>query len=344
MRKYALLVLLLIAFSAQFAGGQASRTKKPRPAVFKLEELTYPEIGKLDRAKTIFFITFGNLEEHGPHLPIGSDFFQAVAVRDGLIARLRAAHPDYDFVVVPVVPLGECGANILAGQAEHIGTFAVRFETLRNVAIDLGADIARKGFQNILIVHNHGCPLHNVAFTQAAGFVRDKYKVRMANLTGIVYGSGSFFSPKVLEKYLGKDWHERIGEEGHSGAAETSTNLFVRADLVKPEYRQLRPYVAKDIFDMLRASERGGWQGYWGDPSQASRALGKELIADSVEQSFRIAEKIIAGEDVSKMPVFPANLPPSPDVEKVIDWLLQSYMRDTAEIEAWLKAQQPPKP
>jgi hypothetical protein len=124
----------------------------------KLEELSYPDIDQIDRAKSIFFLTFGNLEEHGPHLPVGSDYFVATALRDAMIARLRALHPGYDFVLVPVVPLGEGGANDVAMEFDHIGTFAVRFETLRDVAIDLGSSIARKGFQNILVVHAQGEP------------------------------------------------------------------------------------------------------------------------------------------------------------------------------------------
>ena len=118
-----------------------------------------------------FFLTFGNLEEHGPHLPVGSDYYVAVAMRDGLIERLREAHPDYEMVVVPVLPLGEGGANDLARDFEHIGTFALRYETLRDVTIDMGASIANKGFQNIFLIHAHGAPLHSVAFNEASAFV-----------------------------------------------------------------------------------------------------------------------------------------------------------------------------
>ena len=52
--------------------------------VLKLEELTYTDIDRLDRNRTVFILTFGNLEEHGPHLPVGSDYFQAIAFRDGV--------------------------------------------------------------------------------------------------------------------------------------------------------------------------------------------------------------------------------------------------------------------
>ncbi len=343
-RTYPLVLALLLAASATFAeiGQTQTRAKskaKPTGRILKLEELTYPDIDRIDRAKSIFFLTFGNLEEHGPHLPIGSDYFHAIAIRDGMVARLRAAHPDYDFVLVPVVPLGEGGANNVALQIDHIGTFAVRFETLRNVAIDLGGTIARKGFQNIFLIHAHGSPLHNIAFSDAAAFVSQRYKTRMVNITSLVFGEErTFFNPKIMAKYLGEDWEERIGFEGHAGAAETSGNLFLRGDLVKPEYKRLEPFIAKGWAEFLRTHERTGWRGYWGDPAKATRAMGQELVNDFAERAYRIAQKALAGEDLSKLPVYPTSLPPLPEGEIIGKKVKERYAQQTAEIEAWLKA------
>jgi creatinine amidohydrolase len=335
-----LLAVALFVAGAAFAklSTQPTQARPFSGRVLKLEELSFTDIGKLDRAKTIFFLTFGNLEEHGPHLPVGADYFQAIGVRDGLIARLRVAHPDYDFVIMPVVPLGEGGANSVALQLDHVGTFAVRYETLRNVAMDLGATIARKGFRNIFLIHSHGAFLHNVAFSEAAAFVSEQYKARMVNITSLVFGEG-LYSPKVMDKYLGEGWEKRIGFEGHAGAAETSAILFLRGDLVKPEYRRLQPFVAKDVAEFMRTYERTGWNGYWGDPAEASKAMGKDLINDFAERSFRVAEKALAGEDLSKLPVYPNVLPAVPEAEMIGRKVEEDYAKQAAAIEAWLKKQ-----
>jgi hypothetical protein len=63
---------------------------------FKLEELSYTDVEKLDRQKTIFLLTFGIMEEHGPVMPIGTDWFGNLAIRDQLSQHLRATFPDYD--------------------------------------------------------------------------------------------------------------------------------------------------------------------------------------------------------------------------------------------------------
>jgi creatinine amidohydrolase len=304
--------------------------------VHKLEEMSFTDIDSLDRSKTIFFLTFGNLEEHGPHLPVGSDHFQAVAVRNGMVDRLLKDQRGYDIVNFPVVPLGEGGANDMAGKFDHPGTFAVRYETLRNVAIDLGASIARNGFRHIFLIHCHGSLLHNVAFTEAADFISDRYKARMVNITSIVFGEG-FYSSKVIEKYLGKGWEEKIGFEGHAGAAETSANLFARGDLVKPEFKRLNPFVVKDLAAFLRTYERTGWNGYWGDPAAASKAMGQELIADFIERSLRFAQRALAGQDMSQLPVYPDNLPTLPDADALTKKILGLQDGQAAEIQSWLR-------
>ncbi len=313
--------------------------------VLKLEELTFTDIDKIDREKSIFFLTFGNLEQHGPHIPVGSDYYQSIGDTDRLIARLQEAHPDFTFVVFPVVPLGEGGADDLARQFDQDhwpGTFAVRFTTLRDVAIDLGASIARKGFQHIFLIHHHGMPLHNVAFSEAAAFVSQRYNVRMVNITSLVFGEG-FYSNEVLDKHLGEGWQEEIGINVHAGTAETSANLFLH-DLVRSEYKDLEPFVVKDRSELFRIHERWeGWQGYWSAPSRASKEIGEDLINDLVERSFRIAEKALAGEDLSKLPVYPDSLPPTPEAEPLRKEVQENYAKQTAEIEAWLEKSQTAK-
>ena len=211
----------------------------------------------------------------------------------------------------------------------------MRFTTLRDVAIDLGASIAWKGFQNIFLIHSHGSPLHNVAFTEAAAFVSERYDVRMVNITSLVFGEG-FYSDGVLTTHLGEGWQEEIGITGHAGTGETSANLFLH-DLVKPEYKDLEAFVVADFPEMFRIRERADWQGYWSDPSKATKEIGEDLINNFVERSFRIAEQALAGEDLSELPVYPANLPEMAEGEALLKILMERYAGQKAEIDQWLE-------
>ncbi len=196
----------VICLCACTPAGEEAESEAPvgTDRVLKLEELTFTDIDKIDLERSIFFLTFGHLEQHGTHLPVGADYYQALGVRDRLVARLQEAYPNYTLVVMPVIPLGEDSADDSARQfdQEHWpGTFALRFTTLRDVAIDLGASIARKGFRNIFLIHNHGAELHNIAFNQAAAFVSEKYQALMVNITSLVFGEG-FNSSEILDEHL----------------------------------------------------------------------------------------------------------------------------------------------
>jgi hypothetical protein len=45
--------------------------------MIKFEELNWKELDALDREKTIFFLPISPMEEHGPHLSLGTDLFSA---------------------------------------------------------------------------------------------------------------------------------------------------------------------------------------------------------------------------------------------------------------------------
>ena len=338
--------VLLLAGTLMFLGFEATSHGQGAAGgrVLKLEELTYPEIGALDRAKTLVFLTFGNLEEHGPHLPVGSDYFQAVGVRDGAIERLRKAHPDFNFVLFPVIPLGEGAANDFAGQPDFPGTYPTRQSTLRDVAIDIGGALARQGFRYIFIVQSHGTPLHNLALNEAAAFVSERYSARMVHLTGYAFGAGAADHQAAMEKHLGKGWREEVGIDSHGGAGETSANLAVRGELVKPAYRDLPPFTIRSVEEFYGTSKLPGWRGYWGAPSRASRALGEDLLRPRVVHHFRIAGKILADEDLSKLPLFPENFPASEQDTALRAKLLERYAQQSAEVAAWLEKRRPAKP
>lgn len=331
------LPVLMACGAAEEPARTASEPAESR-SLLRLEELSFTDIDRLDRERTVFFLTFGNLEEHGPHLPVGSDFYLALGVRDGVVERLERAYPDYAFVAMPVVPLGEGGANDVAHEFDHVGTYGVRYRTLRDVAVDLGSAIARQGFRIILLIHSHGMPLHNLALSDAARFVSERYGVRMVNVTSLAYGEG-FPSAELLEEHLGVGWEERVGVELHAGAAETSLNLHFRGDLVKPDYARYTLFFAADLAQFLRTHEgTQGWRGYWGDPSLASPDLGAALAEDLIARSYRIADRVLRGDNLSDLVAYPGALLDLPEAQSLMALLLQRYARQAREFQDWLSA------
>ncbi len=309
-------------------------TLMPSPRIHHLEQLTQDEVDALDREKSIFFLTFGNLEEHGPHSPVGTDYYRAIGIRDRLISRLHAAYSDYEFVIFPVVPIGVGGANDFAREPDHIGTYSVRFATQRDLAIDLGGTIARKGFRNIFVIEAHGSPLHNVAFNQACEFVSKTYDVRMVNITGMSKAIGG--SAAIVNGFLGEG---RSGFIGHAGVSETSELLAEPGgEFVKPDYKTLEPFDVDGFHGFARTYELEGWRGYWGNPALASRELGEAVLEQRISAAFQIAEAALRGDDLSSMSRYPDNNPVAISATaESVRRALERYEMQRDEIAFWLQ-------
>ncbi len=344
MRQKTVLTLVCLLLACFATRAEPKRERYGRE--FKLQDLTYTDIDKLDRKKTIFLLTFGIMEEHGPVLPIGTDWYPNLEITKRLSQHLRTAYPDYVVVLVPPLPLGEAGANDEAGQFEHPGSFTVRFETLRSVALDLGASIARKGFKNIFIVADHGMPLHSEAFNEASDFVSERYQVHMVPLFSFVEAERDYvgirgdvkdtdvdWSDPIEQKFLGKGW-DRNGVDAHGGVYETSQILYLRPDLVRPEYKRIPAFWVKNIPD---AAAHPDWPGYWGDPKLSSVAIGRELFEAELARYVKYADMAMRGEDMSKLPRWPD--------PKEFQWPTvvkerELYSQQAKEFDAWLARHQ----
>jgi creatinine amidohydrolase len=109
------------------------------------EELTSAEIGALDRDKTIVILPLGSVEQHGNHLPLGTDTMLAQAV------SLAAADATGDTVVMPPPWYG-----FSAHHMRFPGSVTLRPETFMAIVEDMVAALVRHDFHRILMVNGHG--------------------------------------------------------------------------------------------------------------------------------------------------------------------------------------------
>src|SRR5688572_66195 len=117
-------------------GRLADRTAVP------LGSLTWPEVAA-SAAGSILVVPLGSTEQHGPHLPLGTDSDIAVA----LAGRLAAARPDT--LVAPLLPYGSAGEH-----AAFPGTLSIGAAALEMVIVELvrSAD----AFAGVVLVSGHG--------------------------------------------------------------------------------------------------------------------------------------------------------------------------------------------
>ena len=94
------------------------------------EELTSPEIGALDRDKTVVVFPIGSVEQHGNHMPLGTDTILAHEV------ALAAAEMTGNVVVLPPPWYGFSahhmrfpGSDFFAGSVEALSAFIADFRS-----------------------------------------------------------------------------------------------------------------------------------------------------------------------------------------------------------------------
>ena len=112
------------------------------------QDLTMPEFEAFREKSRAVLLPVGSLEEHGPHLPLGTDLFHALE----LARRVAKEHP---VLVAPPLFYGVCRST-----REHPGTVSLSGDTLRALVKDLGREFCRQGFRNLVIISGHaGAPI-----------------------------------------------------------------------------------------------------------------------------------------------------------------------------------------
>jgi creatinine amidohydrolase len=237
-----------------------------------MEEMSWQEIeDAMKKGKTTVILVSGSVEQHGPHLPTGTDTLLGYAVAEKAARRLGTA------LVAPV---------IRPALSEHHlgfpGSFTLTWETYFEVLRDCCESLARHGFRDIILTSSHG---GNTAVMRAVApdIGRDLVgRVKVHVLDYIQKGSEA--QRPVLES-------EKIsrGKAGvHAGYGETSEMLAAKPGLVRMEAVERgldkesfydpshisRSQIDSFILGIKHFSENG----ILGDPRGANRESGERLF------------------------------------------------------------------
>ena len=304
--------------------------------VHRLEELAWPQIDALDRERTMFILPIGMLEEHGPHLPVGSDTFGVEYEAAAVSKKLSAALPRWRVVMMPTIHYGETGANVIGGDSVHPGTYGIRHSTLRSLVADVGAQVAQNGFKWIFVMTGHASPSNGIAVNDACDFVSESFNVSMLHVSGLFRADAAIQSraTTIALKHFSATDIALFGLDVHAGVGETSVNLALRPTLVHRGFKKL-PSQAGRTFDELQAiASRPGWQGYLSTPSKATAAYGRDIEAWWVDGLTELILRAARGENLLKAPRAPAQL--DPGRAGVFERELKNEREFEAKLDAWL--------
>jgi creatinine amidohydrolase len=274
--------------------------------IYKMAEMNTRQIRALDLPRTVVVIPGGILEEHGPYLPSYTDGYAIEAYTQELTKAI-VARPGWAVVVFPQIPLGNDPANTIGAKRVFAGSYPVRMATVRAIYMDLANELGDQGFRWIFLVQNHGAPNNHKALNQASDYFHDIYGGTMVNLFGL---RPVFECCGTKDKFLSPEVRAEEGFTVHAGADEHSQLLFLRPELVAPDYRQAESLTAHNFADHVQIAKADGWPGYFGAPRWASAAMGAQEFLRSSRKLTEVALQILDGLDYRKIPRYADEMDP----------------------------------
>jgi creatinine amidohydrolase len=222
-----------------------------------VEEMNAIEVRKTINEKTIAILVFGACENHGDHMPFGSDFIFPTEVAKRVATKVR------NVIVLPAIPYG-----VSLHHDKFQMTMSINAETLVSIISDLLTSLIQNKIRRVLIINGHDGNIAPIEI--AARAIKNKHpEVTIACLE----------SWWILVGQLKKDLFEVWDGLGHGGEAETSAVLAVRPDLVNVESapKEVIPKLPENIrifwkFDELTST------GATGSPQKANVRKGYEIL------------------------------------------------------------------
>lgn len=227
------------------------------------DRMTSPEVARAlaDSPGTVALVPVGATEQHGPHLPLGTDTFIAEGIAALAAERAGAA----------VLPAITVACSYGHGTA-FPGTLAVAPELLAATVRELAWWCAASGLRRLVLVNGH---FGNRA---ALAIATDHLRLRRTDLQVGVFEWWAA-APDVAEVVT------EDGEDVHANRAETALMLALAPDLVRTDLLAQAddPDRAGGLVFRYTAGALST-NGVTGSPSRATRELGEWLLGRVVDE------------------------------------------------------------
>lgn len=234
-------------------------------------DMTSPDVAEALAADPIAVLPFGSVEQHGPHLPCGTDTMAAELVAGTVADRLRA-------ILVPAGPYG-----ITPIHAGHPGTISLSRGTFELLARDILEELVRMGASVFVLVNWHEG--NTASLNAVATDLQESHGVT------VIVAQACYVAQRL--------YADDGGELTHGGGIETLAVMAHDPGLLRLERagRPNRPQGADEVDDMRRSREVYGFvtdvtelaeDGWYGNPTWATaeraEAFSETVAAEIVRQ------------------------------------------------------------
>jgi creatinine amidohydrolase len=266
-------------------------------------DMTWPEVEDAAEKGAVMLVPLGVIEQHGPHLPLGTDIYAAAKMCSLMKSELRNQG-----VLSVIAPPYYFGLNTSTGMFP--GSITVRSESMVPMLSDLLVNYRKHGFRRQFILNHHGDPGHNNAIIEAMLSALEQDVEPVLLIGGLVafaieraVGNASTpLPPKAVLRVQESEQTRKTCEELnrstlHIHAEERETSLIMGwfPELLKePEkIRDLKP-VIPTMEAFVEAETGGKWKelsplGYVGDPSVATPENAEIYVHEARDMALAIA-------------------------------------------------------
>jgi creatinine amidohydrolase len=247
-----------------------------------LETMTAPEVGEAIASGVPVLLPVGAVEQHGPHLPLGTDGFipYEIAKRVGAGRRL---------IVAPPMFYGAYSRPRTGGGRHFPGSVGLPGRMLEATVSTLVSDWLRQGFRNVAVLNGHFENSWTLleAVEQAIEPYTETHRAVLIHWWDQV---GS----EDVQRIFGDEFPGWEAE--HASITETSMMEYLRPDLVRNDLKAEGGAKHVITYDVFPPTEDILWPngiGYSAVPASAD--LGHQLVELLVERIGRILDVEFGG-------------------------------------------------
>ncbi len=184
----------------------------------RLDHMTSPQVAKaIEDGYHTVLLAVGSTEQHGPHLPLGTDSLIGDTLMERIAERLGKT------LVAPTIRVGASEHHM-----KFSGSMTLREEVLEEVIVDYCRSLARHGFRTIFVIPTHGGNKGTV--------IRVGERLERESLSARVVAQPDETAYLTAMVEVGGKYDRTPGEVGgHAGHMETSLILADYPELVDME-------------------------------------------------------------------------------------------------------------
>ncbi len=244
---------------------------------YLLGELTWPLAEARLRSTDTALLPVGAIEQHGPHLPLDTDTWDADHICKEVAQRCSDPPP----LVLPSIAYG-----VSYHHDDFPGTLSISPQTLSNMVYEIGLCAARHGIVKLIIVNGHGG--NGPTLQYAAQMINRDAHI----FTCVDSGDTSDADIAALTE---------TPNDVHAGEVETSTALATRPELVDmslarravPKFsNQYLDFSSRYSVEWYAHTGKLSKSGVLGDPTKATREKGEKYWQVMIDHLVRFVEGI----------------------------------------------------